>query len=224
MGSNSAWLPSRRSVLHHTGTVVSWREGHWRFGRSMAGNGRYFLEGSLSMAVTRSDADTTSPRWGGGFRGSSLVSADWWRVCMLRLGRKKQERERSRPRQARFASSRVCSKTMRGRYLSRGRTQRKGPLSALLRGFEQTKPSATFMGAAIPCFRPSRTMTPLRASYSMGLPARRSASMELAPSRGPRFARSMRSSAISSSSFAPSARPTAMHSRMMVRIASATPS
>jgi hypothetical protein len=45
MGSNSAWLPSRRSVLHHTGTVVSLRDGHCRFGRSTGGYGRYFFEG-----------------------------------------------------------------------------------------------------------------------------------------------------------------------------------
>jgi len=52
MGSNSAWLPSRRSVLHHTGTLSSLREGHWRLGRSTAGYGRYFFEGSFNMTAT----------------------------------------------------------------------------------------------------------------------------------------------------------------------------
>ena len=52
IGSNSAWLPSRRSVLHHTGTLVSAREGHCRLGRSMVGNGRYFFDGSFNMSFT----------------------------------------------------------------------------------------------------------------------------------------------------------------------------
>src|SRR4051812_6239878 len=50
MGSNSAWLPSRRSVLHHTGTCVSRRDGHCRLGRSTCAVGRYFLDGSFNMA------------------------------------------------------------------------------------------------------------------------------------------------------------------------------
>ena len=40
IGSNSAWLPSRRSVESQTGGWVSVREGHCRSARSMAGNGR----------------------------------------------------------------------------------------------------------------------------------------------------------------------------------------
>ena len=71
-------------------------------------------------------------------------------------------------------------------------------------------PSGAFIGAAMPCLRPSRTMTPLRASYSMGLPASRSAYMELPESRGaaPRRARRSRREC-ESSSLAPSraARP-----------------
>ena len=83
MGSNSAWLPSRRSVLHHTGTVVSVRDGHCRFGRSIDGNGRYFFEGSFNMAASLStDSARDFPAEGGSFWGSRLVSADGWRVWM----------------------------------------------------------------------------------------------------------------------------------------------
>src|SRR6185369_1618307 len=74
IGSNSAWLPSRRSVLHHTGTVVSWRLGHWRSGKSMAGNGRYFWEGSLSMAVLVRRGHNF-PALGAGVFGVPVLSA-----------------------------------------------------------------------------------------------------------------------------------------------------
>src|SRR6185436_13430686 len=84
MGSNSAWLPSRKSVLHHTGTLLSLREGHCRLGRSMGGNGRYFLEGSFNMAASLWLALTGQGRDFSalvrGHRVSSLVGADWWRV------------------------------------------------------------------------------------------------------------------------------------------------
>jgi len=39
-------------VLHQVGTLLSVREGHRRFGRSMGGNGRYFFEGSFNMAAS----------------------------------------------------------------------------------------------------------------------------------------------------------------------------
>src|SRR4030095_8872236 len=89
----------RRSVLHHTGTAVSWRVGHCRLGRSMAGNGRYFFEGSFNMAHSLTDtnriADETSPHRGGssGFQPClrRLVARSY-----LRLGRKKEERTKQR--------------------------------------------------------------------------------------------------------------------------------
>jgi hypothetical protein len=45
IGSNRAWLPSRRSVDSQTGAWVTWRAGHWRCGSSMAGKGRYLVAG-----------------------------------------------------------------------------------------------------------------------------------------------------------------------------------
>src|SRR5271170_8452116 len=51
IGTASAWLPSRKSTLHQRGACVSVREGHWRSGNATGGNGRYFLDGSLSMVV-----------------------------------------------------------------------------------------------------------------------------------------------------------------------------
>ena len=42
IGSMSAWLPSRRSTLHHAGGAVSVRFGQVRSGRLMGANGRYF--------------------------------------------------------------------------------------------------------------------------------------------------------------------------------------
>ncbi len=40
IGSKSAWLPSRRSVDSQVGAAVMVRDGHWRSGRSIVGNGR----------------------------------------------------------------------------------------------------------------------------------------------------------------------------------------
>ncbi len=51
MGTASAWLPSRRSTLHHIGARVNVRLGHCRSGKCTGGNGRYFADGSLSMAI-----------------------------------------------------------------------------------------------------------------------------------------------------------------------------
>src|SRR5688572_17738933 len=96
MGSNSAWLPSRRSVLHHTGTVVSCREGHCRFGRSTGGYGRYFLEGSLSMGGNSwQDADRLSPSasWALGVGGFQSCQRRLVARVYVRRGRKKQETE-----------------------------------------------------------------------------------------------------------------------------------
>src|ERR1700745_843768 len=51
MGTARAWLPSRRSTLHQRGAAVRTRLGHCRSGKLTGGNGRYFLDGSLSMVV-----------------------------------------------------------------------------------------------------------------------------------------------------------------------------
>jgi len=53
MGSISDWLPSRRSELHQMGAVVMDFDGQVRSGKSMVGNARYFVEGSLSMVMVR---------------------------------------------------------------------------------------------------------------------------------------------------------------------------
>lgn len=51
IGSISDWLPSRRSELHQIGTSVMVFDGQVRSGRLMAGNGRYFCEGSFNMLM-----------------------------------------------------------------------------------------------------------------------------------------------------------------------------
>ncbi len=95
MGSNNAWLPSRRSVLHHTGTLFRVRVGHCRSGRSMGGNGRYFFEGSFNMAASlrddTRDFSVENSSLGSSLRQRRLVA----RVC-LRLGRKKKRKQRAR--------------------------------------------------------------------------------------------------------------------------------
>src|ERR1700733_5296777 len=55
IGTASAWLPSRKSTLHHRGACVRTRPGHWRSGNATGGNGRYFFDGSLCMVVWLSD-------------------------------------------------------------------------------------------------------------------------------------------------------------------------
>ena len=50
IGTASAWLPSRRSTLHQMGAWVRVRFGHCRSGKWTGGNGRYLLDGTLSMA------------------------------------------------------------------------------------------------------------------------------------------------------------------------------
>ena len=42
IGSTSAWLPSRRSTEHQMGAFSSRREGHWRSGNVIGGQGTYF--------------------------------------------------------------------------------------------------------------------------------------------------------------------------------------
>src|SRR5262245_57851592 len=51
IGTARAWLPSRRSTLHQIGACVRTRFGHWRSGNATGGNGRYLLDGTLSMVV-----------------------------------------------------------------------------------------------------------------------------------------------------------------------------
>src|SRR5438552_9219144 len=51
IGTASAWLPSRRSTLHHKGARVSVRLGHWRSSSGTGENGRYLADGFLSMAL-----------------------------------------------------------------------------------------------------------------------------------------------------------------------------
>ena len=49
MGSNSDWLPSRRSVLIQIGGCVMVRLGHWRSGKGMAGKAWYLVDGCESI-------------------------------------------------------------------------------------------------------------------------------------------------------------------------------
>ena len=51
IGTASAWLPSRKSTLAQRGAVVSTRFGHWRSGKCIGRNARYFFDGSLCMVV-----------------------------------------------------------------------------------------------------------------------------------------------------------------------------
>ena len=51
MGSISAWLPSRRSTLHHTGGLVSTASGHVRSVRRMGAKGRYLLAGFFNIGM-----------------------------------------------------------------------------------------------------------------------------------------------------------------------------
>src|SRR5215469_5848387 len=62
MGSIKAWLPSRKSTLHHTGGLVILRSGHWRSFSEMVGNGWYFFDGSFSMATLLSSFGGRAPR------------------------------------------------------------------------------------------------------------------------------------------------------------------
>jgi hypothetical protein len=98
MGSNSAWLPSRRSVLHHTGSLSSRRVGHFRSGRSTVGYGRYFFDGSLSMAINSGFLETGTRLFRVHVRLVGFPSCQRRRVARvwLRLGRKKQERTKQR--------------------------------------------------------------------------------------------------------------------------------
>ena len=51
IGSISAWLPSRRSELHHTGGFVSTASGQVRLARRTGATGRYLAAGFLSMDI-----------------------------------------------------------------------------------------------------------------------------------------------------------------------------
>ena len=52
IGSNSDWLPSRRSVLIHIGGRVMLRDGHCRSASAMVGNGWYLFAGFCNMALS----------------------------------------------------------------------------------------------------------------------------------------------------------------------------
>ena len=100
MGSNSAWLPSRRSVLHHTGTCVSWRVGHCRLGRSMGGKRavfvrRIFQHGRNTRKKGSKRRTRLSRGWFGTFGFQSCMRRLVARV-FVRLGRKKKERTEQR--------------------------------------------------------------------------------------------------------------------------------
>ena len=49
IGSISAWLPSRRSTEHQIGALSMILEGHWRSGRTIGWNARYFAMGMAVM-------------------------------------------------------------------------------------------------------------------------------------------------------------------------------
>jgi hypothetical protein len=51
IGSMRAWLPSRRSELHHTGALVSTASGQVRSVRRTGATGRYLVAGFLSMDI-----------------------------------------------------------------------------------------------------------------------------------------------------------------------------
>ncbi len=53
IGSISAWFPSRRSTLHHTGGRVMTCDGHVRSGKAMGAKGRYFTEASIMVVPWR---------------------------------------------------------------------------------------------------------------------------------------------------------------------------
>ena len=102
----------------------------------MGGNGRYFFEGSFNMAASLGSVDATSPRFVAEVSGSSLVCADWWRVCVLRLGRKKQERTKQRRGCAAWGLARLFV-AIHGGEATTEAGGRQLPASIVLGGFEQ---------------------------------------------------------------------------------------
>jgi hypothetical protein len=69
IGSNSDWLPSRRSELIQIGGLVMLREGHWRLGKSMLGKARYLVAGLVNTVRIPLETITDSEgylRLGGG--------------------------------------------------------------------------------------------------------------------------------------------------------------
>ncbi len=53
MGSNSDWLPSRRSVDNQMGAWVMLRDGHWRSGKLTGAVGRYLAAGLVIIMISR---------------------------------------------------------------------------------------------------------------------------------------------------------------------------
>ena len=69
MGSNSAWLPSRRSVESQRGARVMLRLGHWRSGNA-TGPWRYLVAG---LAIIMAGSTSVVP--GCGARGCVVAAA-----------------------------------------------------------------------------------------------------------------------------------------------------
>src|SRR5437667_235024 len=90
MGMARAWLPSRRSTLHQMGAWVRARFGHWRSGKWTGGNGRYLLDGFLSMAV-RGLEELNELNTSNGLN-SSAESSGFWAIgihrcsCVVQTG------------------------------------------------------------------------------------------------------------------------------------------
>ncbi len=180
MGSNRAWLPSRRSVLHHTGTVVE--RARWPLpvrqvdGRTRAILFRRVLQHGCFSARRYTRLLRVGSRQGFQSCWRRLVA----RVC-VRLGRKKQERTKQRGRRgvAEGHEARLFV-AIHGRQPT---TDAGASVNWTRQSASQLSWAASsnvtiraFMGAGIPCLRPSRTMTPLRSVVSPWVvPARRSA-------------------------------------------------
>src|ERR1700754_4739534 len=102
MGSISAWLPSRRSTLHHMGGAVITRPGHVRSAMSMGLKGRYLSEGvrnmvRFSLGKGREQIEQPAGRQGPrlGFVLCPVLLAPTVSAWgLLRLGAQKQKRER----------------------------------------------------------------------------------------------------------------------------------
>ncbi len=63
IGSISAWLPSRRSTLHHTGGCVMTRDGQVRSWSAIGANGGYFADGSIFIGGSFCGHGRYGPRW-----------------------------------------------------------------------------------------------------------------------------------------------------------------
>ena len=75
IGSNSAWLPSRRSVESHTGARVMLRVGHWRSGKATGAMGWYLVAG---LAIMRGSTNGVcgAPTRNGAVHGSIEIETN----------------------------------------------------------------------------------------------------------------------------------------------------